>query len=207
MLKRFHSPTVGDSSFLVEDTVEASVERELLDEMFSWNSLQTGQPKIGEQLSTIQQSDLQKLLDEFTDVLQSKPGRATIMEHTINTGTAHSVCLPPYKVPHAYREMMELELKEMLDSGIIEYSASQWSAPIVKKKDGTLRLCIDYHRLSSVSQIDVYPIPQVDEMLDRLGKAHFISTMDLTRGYWQVPVAMQDRHKTAFSSPFGFFQF
>ena len=118
-----------------------------------------------------------------------------MVEHTINTGTARPVRLPPFRVPHAYREMVELELKEMLDSGIIEPLASQWSAPmvLVKKKDGTLRLCVDYCRLNSVSQIDAYPMPRVDEMLDRLGKAHFICTMDLTRGYWQVPVAVQDR--------------
>ena len=78
---------------------------------------------------------------------------------------------------------------------------------LVQKKDGSLRLCVDYRRLNSVSQIDAYPMPRVDELLDCLGKAHFISTMDLTQGYWQVPVAVKDRHKTAFSSPFGFFQF
>ena len=142
-------------------------------------------------------------------MLQFKPGRTTIVEHTIKTGTACPVRLLPYRVPHAYREMVELALKEMLDSGIIGPSASQWSAlmVLVKKKDGTLRLCVDYHRLNSVSQIDAYPMPRVDEMLDRLGKAHFTSTMDLTQGYWQVPVATQDRHKMAFNSPFGFFQF
>ena len=68
-------------------------------------------------------------------------------------------------------------------------------------------MCRLYRRLNSVSQIDVYPVTRVDELLDRLGKANFISMMDLTRGYWQVPVAEQDRHKTAFNSPFGFFQF
>ena len=159
MLKQIYSPTVVDSSFLVDDTVEASVERELSDEILSWNSQQTGQIKIGKQLSAIQQSDLQKLLDEFTDVLQFKPGRTTIVEHTISTATARPVCLPPYRVSHAYREMVELELKEMLDSGVIEPSSSQWSVlmVLVKKKDGTLRLCIDYRRLNSVSQIDAYP--------------------------------------------------
>ena len=163
MLKQFHSPTVVDSSFLVDDTVEASVERELSDEILSWNSQQTGQPKIGEQLLAIQQSDLQKLLDEFTNVLQFKAGRTTMVEHTINTRTARPVRLPPYRVPHAYREMVKLELKEMLDSGIIEPSASQWSAPmvLVKKKDGTRRLCVHYRRLNSVSQIDAYPMPEL----------------------------------------------
>ena len=82
----------------------------------------------------------------------------------------------------------------------------QWSL-IVTKKDGSLRICVDYRRLNSVSQVDAYPMPRVDELLDRLGKANFISTMDLTQGYWQVPVAEQDRHKTVFNSPLGFFQF
>ena len=106
------------------------------------------------------------------------------MEHTINTGTATPVCKPPYRVSHAYREMVEAELKEMLDSGIIEPSASQWSAPIVlvKKKDGSLWLCVDYCRLNSVSQIDAYSMPRVDELLDRLGKANFISTTGLLAG-------------------------
>ena len=74
------------------------------------------------------------------------------------------------------------------------------------KKDGSLRICVDYCRLNSVSQVDAYPMPRVDELLDRLGKANFISTMDLTRGYWQVPVAEQDRHKTVFNSPFNWFR-
>ena len=210
MLKQFHSPTAVKSNFLVDETGQTSVESELLDEEIpSWNSHHSGNPITGEQLSELQQSNLHKLLKEFVDVLQDKPGRTTTVEHTVDTGTASPVRLPPYRVPHAYRDMVESELKDMLENSIIKPSASQWSAPmvLVQKKDGSLRLCVDYHRLNSVSQIDAYPMPQVDELLDRLGKAHFISTMDLTRGYWQVPVAVKDRHKTAFSSPFGFFQF
>ena len=104
------------------------------------------------------------------------------MEHTIDTGTASPVRLPPYRVPHAYRDMVELKLKDMLENGIIEPSASQWSAPVVlaQKKDGSLRLCVDYRRLNSISKIDAYPMPWVDELLDCLAKVHFISTMDLT---------------------------
>ena len=151
------------------------MESELLDyDMPSWNSSQEGQPKIGKQLSAAQQNSLQQLLNEFTDVLQDRPGKTTIVEHTINTGTATPVSKPPYQVPHAYRGMVEAELKEMLDSGIIEPSASHWSAPImlVKKKDGSLRLYVDYCRLNSVSQIDAYSMPRVDELLVRLGKAN-----------------------------------
>ena len=97
----------------------------------------------------------------------------------------------------------------MLSSGIIEPSTSEWSAPIVlvKKKDGSLRLCVDYRRLNQVSVSDAYPTPRVDDLIDRVGGSSFISTLDLTRGYWQVPVADEDRLKTAFVTPFGLYQF
>ena len=76
---------------------------------------------------------------------------------------------------------MKAEIEEMLKHGVIEESHSEWSAPIVlvKKKDGTLRLCMDYHWLNSISVMDAYPMPQIDELIDRLGRAKFISTMDL----------------------------
>ena len=69
----------------------------------------------------------------------------------------------------------------MLKHGFIEESHSEWRAPIVlvKKKDGTLRLCVDYCQLNSISVMDAYPIPQIDELIDRLGQADLISTMDL----------------------------
>ena len=93
--------------------------------------------------------------------------------------------------------------------GIIEKFSSDWSSPIVlvKKKDGTLRFCIDFRRLNSVSKTDAYPMPRVDDLLDELGQARFISTLDLTKGYWQVPVEKTGQAKTAFRTPFGLYQF
>ena len=116
---------------------------------------------------------------------------------------------PPYRLAHAYRDVVKKELQEMQECGIIEPSASEWASPIVlvKKKDGTLRFCVDYRRLNSVSQADAYPMPRVDELIDRLGGARFITTLDLTCGYWQVPVSPESRPKTAFTTPFGLYQF
>ena len=78
----------------------------------------------------------------------------------------------------------------MEEAGIIECSSSEWTAPIVlvTKKDGTLRMCVDYCRLNSVSQMNAYPVPRIDDLIDRLGEAKFITTLDLSCGYWQVPV-------------------
>ena len=71
---------------------------------------------------------------------------------------------------------MEKELKEMEACGIIEPSFSEWASPVVliKKKDGTLRLCVDYLRLNAVSGIEAYPMPQIDDLIDRLGNARFL---------------------------------
>ena len=76
-----------------------------------------------------------------------------------------------------------------------------------KKKDGSLRLCVDYRRLNAMTRADAYPMPRIEDMIDQLGKAKYLTTLDLTKGYWQVPVAEEDRPKTTFTTPFGLFQF
>ncbi len=115
----------------------------------------------------------------------------------------------PYRVPEARRRAIEEEVQQMLKLGVIEPSRSPWSSPIVlvPKPDGTLRFCNDYRRLNEVSQFDGYPIPRVDELLDCLGRARYISTLDLTKGYWQVPLSENAKLKTAFSTPSGHWQF
>ena len=174
--------------------------------MPNWNDGDEGEAKFGDQLAGEQRRELDGLLAEFKMVFQKYPALA---EHGIEVGEAPPVRLPPYRLPHAFRDSVKLEIQEMLAQGIIEPSASDWAAPLVlvKKKDGGLRLCVDYRRLNSVSKVDAYPMPRVDEMLDRLGAAKYLSTLDLTRGYWQVPVKEGDQQKTAFTTPFGLYQF
>ena len=96
-------------------------------------------------------------------------------------------------------------------SGIIEPSCSEWVSPIVvvPKRNGELRLCVDYRRLNSVSLTGrfIFDASHIDELIDRVGKANFITTLDLTTGYWQIPMADKDKCKTAFVAPFGSFQF
>ncbi len=78
---------------------------------------------------------------------------------------------------------------------------------MVPKPDGTLRFCNDFRRVNEVSEFDGYPMPRVDELIDRLGRARFISTLDLTKGYWQVPLTEDAKPKTAFSTPSGHWQY
>ncbi len=97
---------------------------------------------------------------------------------------------------------------EMETAGVIRPSKSPYASPVVvvTKKDGSLRLCIDYRKLNSCSTRDAFPLPRIDEALEALGQAKYFSTLDLTSGYWQVEVAEQDKHKTAFSTPMGLFE-
>ena len=93
----------------------------------------------------------------------------------------------PYRVPVARKEVVKKEIDKMLDMGIIQPSTSPWASPIVlvEKKDGDVRFCVDFRKLK-VSKFDAYPMPRVEEVLESVGAARFISTLDLAKGYWQI---------------------
>ena len=130
-------------------------------------------------------------------------------EHAIDTENAHPISCVPYRVSAPERRMIIEKVTEMLRQGIIRPSFSPWASPVVlvKKKSGDYRFCIDYRRLNAVTKRDVYPLPRMDDVFDRLAGAKFFSSLDLMSGYWQVPVAEADRSKTAFITPDGLYEF
>ena len=165
--------------------------------------------KMGDQLSSRQVQALGELLARSKDVFSETPGRTTVIAHDIETEPGKTVRLRPYRIPEARREAIREEVRKMLDLGVVEESHSAWSSPIVLvgKPDGSIRFCNDYRKLNEISLFDTYPMPRVDELVERLGPARFISTLDLTKGYWQVPLTPQAIPKTAFSTPDGAFQY
>ncbi|KAI2646137.1 Retrovirus-related Pol polyprotein from transposon 17.6 [Labeo rohita] len=160
-------------------------------------------------LAAAQKAELQHLVSQFQDVFSSQPGQTNVVHHDIKTPTGVIVRQWPYRIPEARRQAIEEEIQQMLKLGGLEPSRSPWSSPIVMvpKPDGTLRFCNDFRRLNKVSEFDGYPMPRVDELLDRLGRARYISTLDLTKGYWQVPLTSSAKPKTAFSTPSGHWQY
>lgn len=96
-----------------------------------------------------------------------------------------------------------------LDNKIIRMSTSPWASPVVlaKKKDGTWRFCVDYRKLNQVTRQDAYPLPLIDQILEKLVGKRFYSTMDLASGYWQIEIDEKDKEKTAFISHMGLFEF
>ena len=203
MLQGWHQPS--PSVLLAQTTTEALDQEEVP----TWNDPDEGHVRMGKHLSHEQVLELQSLIDTYCNVFRTLPGHTSVTEHRIVTGAVRPVRLAPYRIPQALQGQVRQELDEMLAHGIIERSTSDWASPlvIVRKKDSTLRLCVDYRRLNSESKMDAYPIPRVDDLIDQVSRAPYITTLDLTKGYWQVPVAVEDREKTAFTTPFGLFQF
>ena len=178
--------------------------------LFTSASPQTIPPvPIGADLSPAQTQDLKELIARNQDRFSELPGRTRAIAHDIRTEPGKVVRQRPYRIPEARRVAIKEEVKKMLELGVIEESHSPWSSPIVMvpKPDGSLRFCNDFRKLNEVSAFDAYPMPRVDELIERLGPARFVSTLDLTKGYWQVPLTARAKPKTAFSTPEGLFQY
>ena len=93
--------------------------------------------------------------------------------------------------------------------GVIQPSESPWVSPVVlvRKRDSSLRFCVDYQGLNAVTKADVYPLPRIDDLLDKLGRAKCFSTLDLAAGYWQIKVKSDSQEKTAFITHQGLCEF
>ena len=136
-------------------------------------------------------------------------GRTDIIQHKINTGNAHPIKQNPRRVPLAQRKEVDEEIQRMLDGGIIRHSQSPWSSPIVvvRKKDQSIRLCIDFRLVNDLSIKDNFPLPRIEDCLDALRGNQWFSTLDLASGYHQVGMDPQDGAKTAFVTSKGLFEF
>ncbi len=133
----------------------------------------------------------------------------SVVQHRIETGNALPIKQRPRRVPIHLRDEEKKQVNDMLAQGIITESQSPWASPVVlvRKKDNTLRYCIDYRLLNEVTVKDSFPIPRIDDSLDRLAGSKWFSTLDLQSGYWQVQMAKEDQEKTAFITSHGLFEF
>uniref|UniRef100_K7EYA7 Gypsy retrotransposon integrase-like protein 1 n=1 Tax=Pelodiscus sinensis TaxID=13735 RepID=K7EYA7_PELSI len=166
-------------------------------------------PWIEGELAPAQRKEMEQLLQTFPHVLTSHPGKTTLAAHEIDTEPGKRVRNPLRPLPRKLWEPVKQELQLMLQWGVVEESHSDWRSPIVlvPKADKTLRFCIDFRGVNAISRFDAYPMPRVEELLERIGEAQYLSTIDLTKGYWQIPLTPGAREKTAFATPFGLYQF
>ncbi len=138
-----------------------------------------------------------------------KPRPTNFTEHTIDTGNAKPINMPPHRQNPKVEEISHGLVDQMLGNRIVQNSHSPWAAPVVlaKKADGSWRFCVDYRRLNSVTKREIYPIPRIDDTLNSLSGNIYFSALDCASGYWQIKIAKCDRAKTAFITKRGLYEF
>jgi hypothetical protein len=143
------------------------------------------------------------------DCLFSGPlGRLKEVTHDVDVGDSSPVRQHFYRTSPEKMKIMKEEIDEMLRIGVIQPSKSEWSSPLVLVKQGKKwRPCIDYRRVNSLSKNENYPLPRLDDLIDQVGSAKFVTMLDLSKGYWQIPLTDRARQVSAFITPFGHFEF
>ncbi|UYV71381.1 hypothetical protein LAZ67_8002859 [Cordylochernes scorpioides] len=126
----------------------------------------------------------------------------------IATNSDKVVTIRPYRVPICDQREIRSQIRQMLDNDIIEPSYSPFSSPVtlVTKRDKTKRFCIDYRKVNEVISSDVHPLPRIEDILDRLARAKYFSTADVSSAYWQVPIHPDSRPLLAFATIDGLYQ-
>ena len=150
-----------------------------------------------------------KVLRRYEEFFTETPGRARVIEHKIDLTDDRPIRCKTYPLSYAKRDEIQEEIKNMMDTGIVRESSSPYASPlvVVKKKSGSNRMCIDYRKLNLVTVADPAPMTTTEDLFGKLGKCQYYSTIDLSRGYWQIPVAEEDVHKTTFVTPHGCYEF
>lgn len=171
--------------------------------------------KFHNSLSTIPthfKSQMEGILLEYSDVFSKHSmdlGKSAVVTHAIHTGNNPPVAFRSRRVPLALEDKVEEVITDLLDNNIIQPSTSPWNFPIVvvKKKNGDLRLCVDYRGLNNITSRPIFPIPDTSTICDALSGSCFFSSLDLSQGFYQVPMSEADIPKTAFNTRSGQYEF
>ena len=146
---------------------------------------------------------------KFPSLHQFQSGAAKVPPVVIKIGSVPPIKQPMQRRAVVEKEVIKKEVDDMLRLGVVRPSHSPWCSPVhlVKKKDGTLRFCIDFRRLNAFIEDDAFPLPNISAVVDALHGSQVFSTLDLAKGYWQIPLSEDSKPLTAFATDEGLFEF
>jgi hypothetical protein len=167
--------------------------------------------RVDPQVAKEGRDQIHSLLMRYRDVFSQSEydlGQTGLIRHRIETGDARPIRQSLRRFPPLHLEAIKQQTDEMIQQGIIEPVSSEWASNVVlaRKKDGTLRFCVDYRRLNACSRKDAYPLPRIDACLDAIGGTRWFSTFHLRSGYHQVMLHERDADKTTFLTREGTFR-
>ena len=160
-------------------------------------------PQIPDSLSCEQQRDLRRLIEEYQEIF-SKEGNpissTSLVEHEILT-TGPPIRLTFRRQNPVIKDIEQQQVKKMLCDEVVRPSTSPWASPVVmvKKKDGSMRFCVDFRKLNDATIKDAHPLPRIDNTLESLYGSQYFTTLDLKSGYWQVLIKEEDKEKNGLS--------
>lgn len=188
---------------LVVNVIESSEVNSELVEMLRINESQLGERE---------RESLVRVVNKYRNVFSVNDddlGFCRTVTHSIDVGDCKPIKQRYRRLHPPIKDKVEEELAKMERQGVIEKSVSPWCSPLVpvRKKDGSVRICIDYRKLNSVTKVNCYPLPHIEDNLSQFEGAKFFSTLDLLSGYHQVALDNESKEKTAFSTERGLYQF
>ena len=175
------------------------------------NELDSTMIKLPNYLSRDKQDYVREFVSNNLKLFENKNhiGKFDIEPHRIELTDSTPIYQRARRFPEVINSEIERQCKELELLDVIEPSTSAWSSPVVpsKKKDGTIRLCVDYRKLNTVTKADKFPIPNLNDAVFGLGKVKYFSALDLVKGYYQFPLEEKSKKFTAFSTPRHHWQF
>ncbi len=160
-------------------------------------------------LNEHQKNDLIQLISEFKCLFKDVPTLINVLPHDIDVKDARPIKQHAYRVNPVKRSVMRQEVDYLLENGLAKSSCSPWSSPciLVPKPDGSFRFCTDFRKVNAVTVPDSYPLPRMEDCVDNVGFAQFVSKLDMLKGYWQVPLTSKASEIAAFVTPDSFLQY
>ena len=195
----------GKTVLQPSETDQSSENNTTLLSQFNWDA-------INATLNENQVNQVEQLITKWSDAFAQHDmdlGQTSIVKHQIKLMDDVPFKERARRIPPSMFEEVRLHIQEMLDLGVIRPSHSPYASPVVlvRKKNGSLRFCIDLRKLNNKTIKDAYALPRIEETLDVLRGSKWFSALDLKSGYWQIEMAEEDKKKTAFTvGPLGFYE-
>ncbi|GFS77534.1 retrovirus-related Pol polyprotein from transposon 297 [Trichonephila clavipes] len=161
--------------------------------------------ELNKHLHDKQMDRLRELLNKYSKCFSNNPGLTNLVEHEIQLVSDQPVRTKPYLMSHRQNEILKNEINRMLKLGIIEVGESDYMSPmiLVEVAGKEPRPCIDYRKLNGIIRTEYFPLPNIEERVEKVSAAKFITVFDLSKGYWQIPLSKTAQRYAAFCTSFG----